>query len=94
MSAGENAQQEAVALFEFLEKRGFVMSVRSIGRMLREELGLKFREDDLRGWLAAHVKAAGRVPDAEGLKRDAKIVLTGRNQDAAGRNRDASSRAR
>lgn len=76
-----NVQQEAVALWKFLESRGFQPSVRSIGRILREELGLKFREHDLRGWLSKFRDASGTQKPTE---PDAKIEHTGRSSSKNG----------
>lgn len=59
-----NAQQEAVALWKFLEGRGFAPSVRSIGRALRDQ-GLKFRDQDLHGWLSQFREAAGKQREAK-----------------------------
>lgn len=56
-----NAQQEAIALWKHFESRGMRPSVRAIGRTLRDVMGLKFRESELRKWLSDF---SGRVPDA------------------------------
>jgi len=63
-----NVQQEAVALFRFLEERGFDPSVRSIGKMLRAQK-LGFRDADLRAWLKPFIErrdAAGPQAAAPG----------------------------
>lgn len=75
-----NAQQEAVALWKFLEGRGLRPSVRSIGRALRDH-GLKFREDTLRKWLAPFAVASRTQP---AKKRDAQNEHAGRNNDDNG----------
>lgn len=56
MNVQVNVQQEAVALYLFLEGRGFRPSIRSIARALRDQ-GVQFREAELRGWLSAFVKS-------------------------------------
>ena len=68
-----NAQQEAVALYKFLESRGFKPSVRSIGCSLRLQ-GLSFTEANLRSWLKSFVASPTRadaVPTHETSTNDA-----------------------
>lgn len=58
-----NAQQEAVALYRYLEGRGFKPSVRSIGAMLRVQK-ISFTDTSLRAWLKDFA-AAPTQPTAE-----------------------------
>jgi hypothetical protein len=78
-----NAQQEAVALFKFLEGRGFEPSVRCIGRILRDpSIKLKCTESELRKWLKNFVASATQ-------QRRTSTQETSTN-DAPRRNADAS----
>lgn len=75
-----NAQQLAVALFLAFEAQGVKPSVRAIGRTMRDH-GIRFREDNLRGWLRPFLDqrgasrtqegASGRDGTQESLTRDA-----------------------
>lgn len=81
-----NPQQEAVALYLYLEKRGFKPSVRSVSRALRDQ-GMRFREIDLRGWLGAFLKtrdASGTQTEPVGTSREPKSVLAGTTTEPAG----------
>jgi hypothetical protein len=76
-----NAQQEAVALWQFLEGRGFKPSVRMVARIMRDELGLGRRESLVREWLSTFsdasrvrpvsTKEASRMP----LRAHSKVSL-------------------
>lgn len=65
-----SAQQEAVALYCYLEGRGFKPSVRSVGRALRDQ-GLKFTDTDLRAWLAPFRRSADAAPTQKSSTNDA-----------------------
>lgn len=82
-----NAQQEAVALFRYFESRGVSISGRAIGRILREELGLKFRDGDLRQWLSEFSAAAKVrpecVPHEEKLRPDCGPAAASREKEVS-----------
>ena len=81
-----NAQQEAVALFRFLEGRGFKPSVRSIGRALRDQK-VPFRETSLRAWLEPFIKsrdASRPQVDATGTQKTSTADAIGTQADATG----------
>lgn len=70
-----NAQQEAVALWKFLESRGFRPSIRSVGRALRDQK-VRFREADLYRWLEPfQSREASRKQSPD--DPEAKIEITG-----------------
>lgn len=81
-----NAQQEAVALFKFLEARGFSPSVRSIARALRDQ-DVAFRESSLREWLAPFIQrrdASQSHAVATGTQKTSTGDAVGTQADATG----------
>lgn len=68
---GVNPQQEAVALWQFLESRGAKPSIRQVGRLLRSEFKLHFTEGQLRGWLNPFRRDADAVPTQESRTNEA-----------------------
>jgi hypothetical protein len=46
-----NARKEAVAVFNFYRQRGYRISIRSVGRVLREQR-IRFRDAELFRWLS------------------------------------------
>jgi hypothetical protein len=87
-------QQEAVALWKYLESRGAKPSVRQVGRLLRSELKLRFRETELRGWLSAFGTRPGRKSVSVGTQKsstgDAACTHSGRKADATSREKEVS----
>jgi hypothetical protein len=78
-----NAQQEAVALFKFLESRGFRPSTRSVSRALRDQ-GMTFREERLRLWLKPFRDASGTHRAEKGTQKTSTRDAASTAADATG----------
>lgn len=82
-----NPQQEAVALYRYFESRGKRLSARAIGRILRQEMGLRFTEAELRTWIAPFSVAS---PTQSRRSFREETTQSRRNLDAASREKEVS----
>jgi hypothetical protein len=84
-----DSRQEALALFKFYQRRGYRISIRSIGRVLRE-LDIRFRDEDLFKWLTPLRKRSSKTynlrtrrarvtSDCTKCRQPAVIVAQGEN---------------
>ncbi len=81
-----NAQQEAVALWRFVESRGAKPTFRQVAGMLRS-WGLRFRDEDLVAWLKP-LRAVSRKQ--AGNKKHARGQQTGNERETASREKEVS----
>ena len=76
-----NPQQEAVAIWQFIESRGKKPTHRAIATMLRS-WGVKFKDSDLVSWIAPFRAVSGKQPRN---KKQAQTQRAGSIQETASR---------